>query len=163
MTIEEKEIEKLKQEIAYLKRQLVESEQLILDISAPIIPSIVPETILIPITGKLSPERLENIISKILNVSYGEDISTIIVDFSAISKKEVGEVEILGTYIDNMAKAVELMGVELLFVGFTPALTQIIIKSGVSEIQGVKSFLTFRTALQYLMQQKKIKFQSIYG
>ena len=159
MTNDQKQIEQLQLEIEELKNRLEESEKLIMDISAPIIPSIVPETILIPITGKLSPERFEKIITKILDVSYGEDINTIIVDFSAISEREIGEVDILGTYIDNMAQAVGLMGIEIIFVGFTPALTQIIINSGVKEIHGVKSFLTFRTALQYLMKEKEIEFQ----
>jgi hypothetical protein len=32
---------------------------------------------------------------------------------------------------------------------------------GVREILGVKSFLTFKTALQYLMKQRGMKFQTI--
>lgn len=161
MTSESQEIKQLKQEIKELKEQLVQSEQLIMEISAPIIPSIIPETILIPITGRLSPERFERIITKILDVSYGEDINTIIVDFSAISEKEIGEIDIFGTYIDNMAKAIGLMGIETLFVGFTPSLTQIMINSGVRELQGIKTFLTFRTALQYLMREKDMEFQKV--
>ncbi|WP_406687517.1 STAS domain-containing protein [Rossellomorea vietnamensis] len=159
MTSESQEIKQLKQEMKELKEQLVQSEQLIMEISAPIIPSIIPETILIPITGRLSPERFERIITKILDVSYGEDINTIIVDFSAISEKEIGEIDIFGTYIENMAKAIGLMGIETLFVGFTPSLTQIMINSGVRELQGIKTFLTFRTALQYLMREKDMEFQ----
>ncbi|MCR8849499.1 STAS domain-containing protein [Rossellomorea sp. SC111] len=159
MTSESQEIKQLKQEVNELKEQLVQSEQLIMEISAPIIPSIIPETILIPITGRLSSERFERIITKILDVSYGEDINTIIVDFSAISEKEIGEIDIFGAYIDNMAKAIGLMGIETLFVGFTPSLTQIMINSGVRELQGIKTFLTFRTALQYLMREKDMEFQ----
>lgn len=161
MTYESTQILELKEEIAQLKKQLSESEELIKDISAPIIPSIVPETILVPITGRLSPERFEMIITRILNVSYQEDIHTIIIDFSAISEKEICELDVFGTYIDNMAKAISLMGVEVIFVGFTPSLTQIIVHSGLQQILEVKSFLTFRTALQYLMQQRGIQFQNI--
>ncbi|WP_374056252.1 STAS domain-containing protein [Rossellomorea sp. FM04394] len=161
MITEGQETQLLKQEIKELKEQLAQSEQLIMEISAPIIPSIIPETILIPITGRLSPERFEKIISKILDVSYGEDINTIIVDFSAISEKEIGEIDIFGTYIHNMKKTVGLMGIETLFVGFTPSLTQVIINSGVRELHSIKSFLTFRTALQYLMREKNLTFQKI--
>ncbi|CAN7484599.1 STAS domain-containing protein [Rossellomorea sp. LjRoot5] len=159
MTSESQEINQLKQEIKELKEQLVQSEQLIMEISAPIIPSIVPETILIPITGRLSPERFEKIMTKILDVSYGGDINTIIIDFSAISEKEIGEIDIFGTYIHNLTKAIGLMGIETLFVGFTPSLTQIMINSGVRELEGIKTFLTFRTALQYLMREKDMEFQ----
>ncbi|MGM0753226.1 MAG: STAS domain-containing protein [Bacillota bacterium] len=161
MITEGQETQLLKQEIKELKEQLAQSEQLIMEISAPIIPSIIPETILIPITGRLSPERFEKIISKILDVSYGEDINTIIVDFSAISEKEIGEIDIFGTYIHNMKKTVGLMGIETLFVGFTPSLTQVMINSGVRELHSIKSFLTFRTALQYLMREKNLTFQKI--
>jgi anti-anti-sigma regulatory factor len=161
MTNELTQIHELKEEIAQLKKQLEESEELIRDISAPIIPSIVPETILVPITGRLSPERFEMIITRILNVSYQEDINTIIIDFSAISEKDICEMDVFGTYVDNLAKAISLMGVEVLFVGFTPSLTQIIVNSGVQQILEVKSFLTFKTALQYLMNQRGLVFQSI--
>lgn len=159
MISESQEVQRLKQEVKELKEKLAQSEELIKDISAPIIPSIIPETILIPITGRLTPERFEMIISKILDFSYGGDINTIIVDFSAISEKEIGEIDIFGTYIHNMANAIGLMGIETLFVGFTPALTQVMINSGVRELQGIKTFLTFRTALQYLMREKDMEFQ----
>jgi anti-anti-sigma regulatory factor len=161
MTNELTQIHELKEEIAQLKKQLEESEELIRDISAPIIPSIVPETILVPITGRLSPERFEMIITRILNISYQEDINTIIIDFSAISEREIFEMDVFGTYVDNLAKAISLMGIEVLFVGFTPSLTQIIVNSGVQQILEVKSFLTFKTALQYLMNQRGLVFQSI--
>ncbi|WP_175988040.1 STAS domain-containing protein [Bacillus sp. Marseille-Q1617] len=161
MTNDSTLIHELKEEISQLKKQLAESEELIRDISAPIIPSIVPETILVPITGRLFPERFEMIITRILNESYREDIHTIIIDFSAISEKEICELDVFGTYIDNMAKAISLMGVEVIFVGFTPSLTQIIVNSGLQQILEVKSFLSFRTALQYLMQQRGLQFQNI--
>ncbi|MEG9299075.1 STAS domain-containing protein [Mangrovibacillus sp. Mu-81] len=161
MSNERTQIQELKEEIAQLKKQLEESEELIRDISAPIIPSIVPETILVPITGRLSPERFDMIITRILNVSYQEEINTIIIDFSAISEKDICEMDVFGTYVDNLAKAISLMGIEVLFVGFTPSLTQIIVNSGVQQILEVKSFLSFKTALQYLMNQRGMKFQHI--
>jgi anti-anti-sigma regulatory factor len=161
MTKERTEIQELKEEIAQLKKQLEESEELIREISAPIIPSIVPETILVPITGRLSPERFDMIITRILNVSYQEEIHTIIIDFSAISEKEICEMDVFGTYVENLAKAISLMGIEVLFVGFTPSLTQIIVNSGVQQILEVKSFLSFKTALQYLMNQRGMKIQHI--
>jgi anti-anti-sigma regulatory factor len=69
--------------------------------------------------------------------------------------------DVFGTYVDNLAKAISLMGIEVLFVGFTPSLTQIIVNSGVQQILEVKSFLSFKTALQYLMNQRGMKFQHI--
>ncbi|KQU60822.1 STAS domain-containing protein [Rossellomorea marisflavi] len=159
MSVETQEIVKLKEEVQELKRKLEEAEREITDISAPVIPSIVPETILIPIMGRLSQERFEAIITKILDVSYNQDINTIIVDFSGIRDKDIGETDVFGMNIHNMAKAVQLMGIEILFVGFTPSLTQIVIQSDVREVGQIKSFLSFKTALQYLMSEKSLSFQ----
>jgi rsbT co-antagonist protein RsbR len=159
MSVETQEIVQLKEEVQELKRKLEEAEREITDISAPVIPSIVPETILIPIMGRLSQERFEAIITKILDVSYNQDINTIIVDFSGIRDKDMGETDVFGMNIHNMAQAVQLMGIEILFVGFTPSLTQIVIQSDVREVGQIKSFLSFKTALQYLMSEKSLSFQ----
>lgn len=159
MSVETQEIVQLKEEVEELKRKLEEAEREITDISAPVIPSIVPETILIPIMGRLSQERFEAIITKILDVSYNQDINTIIVDFSGIRDKDMGDTDVFGMNINNMAKAVQLMGIEIIFVGFTPSLTQIVIQSDVREIGQIKSFLSFKTALQYLMSEKSLSFQ----
>ena len=163
MRIMEKEIDRLRQEVKDLKQQLKEYEELINEISVPIIPSIIPETILVPVTGKLSPERLELIFTKInemaYRLSYTEGLNTVIIDFTAISKKELGEIDTLGMYIENFQKALNLMGVETLFVGFTPSVTQDLIQSGLSIVNDLNTFLSFRTALSYLMKKRGFALQ----
>lgn len=161
----EREIQQLRQEVKELKQQLKEYEELINEISVPVIPSIVPETILVPVTGKLSPERLELIFTKIIEISsrlsYTEDLNTVIVDFTAISKKELGEIDTLGMHIENFQKALQLMGIEVLFVGFTPPVTQELIQSGMTIVNELNTFLSFRTALRYLMKKKGLTFQEV--
>ncbi|WP_100331322.1 STAS domain-containing protein [Bacillus xiapuensis] len=161
--VENKEIERLQGEILQLKQQLKEQEQLINDISVPIIPSIIPETILVPITGKLSMTRLELIIDKIIKESYrlsvSEDISSVIIDFTAISKKEIDEIDTFGFYIGNLIDALGLMGKRALFVGFNPDVTQKLIQSGLSVTKQLNSFATFKTALQFLMKEKGMGFE----
>ncbi|MGG4488787.1 STAS domain-containing protein [Metabacillus idriensis] len=159
MSSEKEQIVKLQTEILELKKQLAESAEIIKGISVPIIPSIIPDTILVPITGKLSSERFDFIISKILEVSHSDEVSTVIVDFSAISEKEIWELDLFGSYIHNMTSAIRLMGIQILYVGFRPALTQLLITSGLTNFNEIQSFLTFRTALQYLMSQKGMEFE----
>lgn len=153
------ETEQLHEEIRELKKTVLEYESLIKDISAPIIPSIVPETILIPITGRLYSERFEMIIAKILDASYQEGVNNVIIDFTAISKKEIGDIEVFGKYIRNLTSALDMMGVQTLYAGFTPAVTQVLVQSGINIIQELQTFSTFRAALQYLLKEKGLEFQ----
>ena len=51
--------------------------------------------------GRLSQERFEAIITTILDVSYNQDINTIIVDFSGIRDKDMGDTDVFGM---NMAR-----------------------------------------------------------
>jgi rsbT co-antagonist protein RsbR len=96
------ELEWMREEIRQLKKQISEYEQLIRDISAPIIPSIVPETILVPITGRLSSKRFHIIVTKILEIAHTQQVSTVILDFTAITEKEAGEIGILGKNIEKI-------------------------------------------------------------
>ena len=159
MSSEKEQIADLQAEILELKKQLEASAEIIKEISVPIIPSIIPDTILVPITGRLSSERFDQIISKILEVSHSDEISNVIVDFSAISEKEIWELDLFGAYIHNMTSAIRLMGIQILYVGFGPALTQLLVTSGLTNNNDIQSFLTFRTALQYLMSQKGLEFE----
>jgi rsbT co-antagonist protein RsbR len=155
------ELEWMREEIRQLKKQISEYEQLIRDISAPIIPSIVPETILVPITGRLSSKRFHIIVTKILEIAHTQQVSTVILDFTAITEKEAGEIGILGKNIEKIISSLGLMGVQVIFVGFSPSITQILVKSKLAVLSELKTFLSFRASLQFLMKQKGLKFESI--
>ena len=154
-------VDELQKEIEVLREKLNEYEQIIIDISAPIIPSIVPETILVPVTGILLPERFERIISKLLKYCSGKDITTIVLDFSAISEKEVGDLDIFGHYINNLTVSLSLVGVEVIYVGFSPSITQNLIMSGLSTDTDIKTFMSFKKALQFLMKQKGLEIKNL--
>ncbi|WP_052712103.1 STAS domain-containing protein [Domibacillus indicus] len=158
MSKETEQIAALQEENRLLKEELEEYKQLVKDVSAPIIPSIIPETILVPITGKLSQERFEMITSSIMNACYGNETETVIIDFTAISKKEIGETSVLGQSIDHLVNSLNLLGAETFFVGFTPDFTQELMRSGLQIRPDLNTFLTFRSALQYLMKKKGINF-----
>lgn len=153
-----KEAENLREEVRALKKELSDYKQIVKELSAPVIPSIIPKTILVPITGKLSQERFELIISTLLETCYEKSIETVIIDFTAISKHEAGESSMLGKSIDNLVSSLKLMGSETFLVGFTPSLIQELMKSGLAFSQELHTFLTFRSALQYLMKKKGISF-----
>ncbi|AZB44139.1 STAS domain-containing protein [Bacillus sp. FJAT-42376] len=158
---EENELDGLKSEIERLKQIVADYEQLIKDLSAPIIPSIIPDTILVPFTGMLYAERFEMMIAKITEYTFSRPVNTAVIDFTAISKKEIGEVSVFGRYVENLTSTLNLMGVQVLYVGFTPAITQVLVESGLSFVKELKTFSTFKTALQYLMKEKGIAFRTL--
>ncbi|MDZ5472260.1 STAS domain-containing protein [Bacillus sp. 31A1R] len=154
------EIQELQEEVIALKEEINQYKKIIESMSVPVIPSILPETALLPITGQLLPDRLELITTKISQRVYDDEINTIIIDFSGIGKSEIGELEVLGEFISKLSHTLNLLGVEVLFVGFRPEVTNEIVKSQMNAAKELKTFLTFRAALQYLMKVKGLKLVS---
>ncbi|MFC7370310.1 STAS domain-containing protein [Fictibacillus iocasae] len=160
MALSSNETALLQAEIEELKNNLKASERLIAEISVPVIHSILPETALVPITGMLYPERYEMITSKIVKLSSAENISTIIIDFSGIGSEEIGDIAHFGNGIKTLTDSLSLMGVQAIFTGFSAAVSIQLISSGLSEIQHIRTFSSFRNALKELMKEKKMQFQS---
>ncbi|WP_409303002.1 STAS domain-containing protein [Peribacillus sp. SCS-155] len=148
------ELELLQEQMEQYKHKIKEYEQLIQDISVPIIQSVVPDTLLLPVSGKLSPERFEIIYAKLMDYSRLSEVSWLVVDFTAISVKEIGEMDTFGRYIENIHAALKLMGVQVIFSGFTPGVSQELVRSGLSLSRDFTTFSTFRKALQYIMDRK---------
>lgn len=146
-----------KEEIKELKAQIVAYEKLIEDLSAPIIPSIVPDTILVPLMGALSVERFGNIQRKIVQSIAEQPVHTVIIDFTSIGALEVEEkmsYEKLSGMINELVSLLKLMDAEALFVGFSPAFAQNLVLSNASTYNQIKAFVNFREGLQYLLKKK---------
>lgn len=155
MMTEHKDAQK---EIQELKEQIGTYKQIIESMSVPIISSIIPETVLLPIVGKIFPERFQKIILEISKITKSQYINTVIIDFSGIGEFEIGDLDVFGNSILMLNNTLNLLGIEVLFTGFTPAVSQEIIKSDIQAVKEFKTFLSFRTALQYLMKEKGITF-----
>ncbi|WP_153722835.1 STAS domain-containing protein [Sporosarcina cascadiensis] len=161
MTIDEKS---QTAEINELKDKIKLYEKLIEDLSAPIIPSIVPETILVPLTGALSVERFMHVQDKIVKTIGDNIVNTVVIDFTDISTLAIEEnmgYELLSEKIDELINVLRLMGTETIFVGFSPAFAQNLILSNVSGFGKIQAFTTFRMSLQYLLAQKGMEIVSI--
>lgn len=159
----EKKVEKLEEEIKELQQKINEYETMVAAFLAPIIPSIIPQTILVPITGVLSTERFEGIRTHILQ-SIESEVDSAIIDFTAIGQKEIGTLDLreLSIHIEQLTASLKLMGVHTYYVGFSPAIAQEMIKAQI-DLQGIKVYANFRSALEYLMEQKGLVFQKKNG
>ncbi|MDV2684457.1 STAS domain-containing protein [Alkalihalophilus lindianensis] len=152
----------LREEIEQLRETIRKNEIVIADLSAPIIPSIIPSTILVPLTGALTNERFSSIQTKILTRIQTEKADTVIIDFTAITYREIDQLgmEHLGDWITQLRDSLRLMGVETIFTGFSSGLVQEMVKSNIDTSQFVVHS-TFRTGLQYLMKKKGLEFVQV--
>ena len=145
------------QEIKDIKAQIIAYEKIIEDLSAPIIPSIVPETILVPLTGALSVGRFMHIQNKIVQRISANIVHTAVIDFTDISTLAIEEnmgYELLSEKINELVSVLQLMGTETVFVGFSPVFAQNLILSNVSDFNRIRAFTNFREGLRYLLDKK---------
>ncbi|WP_404328507.1 STAS domain-containing protein [Mesobacillus maritimus] len=148
-----KEMKSMQETIDQLTKRVNELESIIEQAALPIIPSIVPNTLLIPFTGVLSSERFQMIIPKVLNDASGTTDS-VILDFTAISISNVKDLQDLGKYLKDLMAALNLMGIEVHVVGFSPQLAQVMVKSRLSLVKEVNAFSNFKSALEFLLKKK---------
>ncbi|MGG3891295.1 STAS domain-containing protein [Metabacillus fastidiosus] len=150
----------LNQELIELREKLKGYEDLIKQLSAPIIPSIVPNAFLVPLNGILSVERFHHIQEIIVNGIAREKADTVLIDFTGISSLEVEDsmgYQLLNEKINDLVNALNLMGVETLFVGFSPQFAQNLILSNGSNLMNIKAYDKFKTGLQYLLDKKGLE------
>ncbi|MFC4411902.1 STAS domain-containing protein [Chungangia koreensis] len=153
--------EELQKKVQELSQQVENLEALVKELSTPIIPSVIPETILVPLVGELSPERFQTINHRLLEYVYNKRIQTAIIDFSAITVKEISNFEVLAESVGNLNASMDLMGVKLVLVGFTPHFAQELVRSGLSIIDELNTFSSFKTALEYFMKQQGMAFTKV--
>ncbi len=136
------------------EQMMKKDKKLIADLSVPIIPSIVPNTILVPIVGMLTNERFDITRDKLLHNITTQDAESIVCDFTGAILPDNGHFQMddLAHQIEQLTKSVSLMGVEIIYVGFSSRLVQEIVRAGV-KIEA-ETFSTFRTGLRYLANKK---------
>ncbi|MEH7443926.1 STAS domain-containing protein [Bacillus sp. JJ1122] len=144
-----------------LERKIHEYENILSEMAAPVIPSIVPETILVPITGLLRLKRFDKIREKLLNYIHDKDIETAIIDLTDITGERVEDLclEEIGIELQEMATSMSLMGVRTLFVGMNTELVKRMVLAGIK--LDAQSFSTFQSALKFLMKEKGLEFRKI--
>jgi rsbT co-antagonist protein RsbR len=147
--------------IRVLEERVLEYETIISEMSAPIIPSIVPQTILVPITGLIRAERFDKIRGKLLNYIHNKDIETAIIDLTDISGDRIEGIclEEIGRELHELASSLSLMGAQTLFVGMNPGLVKRMVLNGIK--LEAQSFSTFQSALKHLMKLKGMEFRKI--
>ncbi|WP_053365180.1 STAS domain-containing protein [Bacillus sp. FJAT-27245] len=154
MTENKNELQFLREETKKLKDRVSELEGLVRSVSTPIIPSIIPGVLLIPLAGEVSASKFDLIIPELLEHAGSEEIDTAVLDFTAISVEGLDDLKILGHYLINITSSLRLVGSQVLVVGIAPRFAQELAKSQLQFIKELQTFSTFKSALQYLMRKK---------
>lgn len=143
------------QEILELKEKITYYERIIKTISTPIIPSIVPRTILIPIAGYMFRERFENIQTKTLQyIGEHKEIEHAVFDFTGVNVEDVEDVEAfdyneLAMSITSLNSSLRLMGIRPIYVGFNPRFIREIVHASIQV--DIETYKSFREALNKLL------------
>ncbi len=143
----EAEIQQLKDKVKYF-------ETIVKNMSTPIIPSVLPNTILIPIAGYIFKERFSMIQTKTLHyIESHNDTEYAIFDFTGISVDDVSTFDYndLATEILQINNSLKLMGIRPIYVGFNPRFVREIVHAGI-QVE-VETYVSFRVAIQHLVKQ----------
>lgn len=146
----------LEKEISELKELVKYYEMIIKNMSAPIIPSIVPKTILMPIAGLISSDRFELIRSKaLLHAGEHRETECVIFDFTGVQSEDIQTFDYneLASELTALNSALKLMGLRPIYVGFNPRFVREIVHAGI-QVE-LEVYQTFRAALKELLDEKK--------
>ncbi|WP_033542668.1 STAS domain-containing protein [Planococcus sp. CAU13] len=131
-------------------------EMVIKNMSAPIIPSIVPRTILMPIAGIISTDRFELIRTKALeHAGEHRETECVIFDFTGVQAEDIQTFDYneLAGELTALNSSLKLMGLRPIYVGFNPRFVREIVHAGIQV--DLEVYKTFRAALKELLDEKK--------
>lgn len=141
-------------EIQELKELVAHYEKVIYNMSTPIIPSVLPNTILVPIAGFIFKDRFEMIRSKVLEYAAKDrEAECVIFDFTGVRMHDVEtfDYNVLATELSQLNSALRLMGLRPIYVGFNPRFVREIVHAGIQV--DLEVYTTFRVALQNLLTE----------
>jgi len=143
-------------EISELKDLVKYYEMVIKNMSAPIIPSIVPKTILIPIAGIISAERFELIRTKALQYAGDHrETECVIFDFTGVQSEDIQTFDYneLASELTALNSTLKMMGLRSIYVGFNPRFVREIVHAGIQV--KLEVYQNFRAALKEILDEKK--------
>ena len=148
------EKESLLTDISVLTERIKELEAIVQKVSVPMIPSIIPDTLLVPLTFDISVKYFDQVIQIILNYVNDTEFDSIILDFSGFILKDCDNLELFSKNIDNLVSSLKVMGIQVLVVGLSPVFVKDLVLCQLPFMNSLPSFSTFKAALQWLMKEK---------
>lgn len=144
------------QKIMELKELVAYYQDVIQNMPVPIIPSIVPNTILVPIAGYIFRNRFETVRTKVLDYAdTHRDTEQVIFDFTGVTMQDIQSFDFneLALELSQLNSALKLMGLRSISVGFAPRFVREIVYAGIQV--NLEVYRTFRSALQTLLDERE--------
>ncbi|MGD6815932.1 hypothetical protein [Metabacillus sp. 84] len=132
-------------DVTHYENELLSGRKMMEELYTPIIGTMLDHTFLVAITGFLSEPRMEHMTTKILSFAGKNQARFILLDFSEMySVPEEAVVEKL----EQLVKALALMGVETICVGLRPQMARQMISRGYG--LSLQAFSSFKQGIQYI-------------
>ncbi|MFJ7935694.1 STAS domain-containing protein [Sporosarcina sp. NPDC096371] len=146
----------LEKEIQQLKSKIAHYELIIHELSAPIITSLIEDAILVPITGTISPSRLESIRTRVLDYfAEHQDMNCAVVDFTGVETNDLSQLScnVFASEIGQLNATLKWMGIRPIFVGFHPQLARQIVQANIHV--EIETYSNLKTALPLLVNSNE--------
>ncbi len=141
-------------EIHELKEQIKYYQTIIRNTATPIIPSVLPSTILVPIAGHLFKERFDGLRTNTLTyVAEHRETEKAIFDFTGVTVENISSLDYneLTTEILQLNNSLKLMGIRPIYVGFNPRFVREMVHAGI-QVE-LETYISFRAAMQVLVKE----------
>lgn len=132
-----------------------ENKRLLEELSASVLPTILENTLLVPLVGRFTKERSEFLHARVLNECVQKEADFVVFDFSGLADID----ELIASEMEKMASAIALLGGEAVFVGFSPKVASQF--QLLHNMKSIHTFHTFRQGIQYIMKQQGFKLVKI--
>lgn len=144
------QIEQLQQKIEYYK-------SIVSEMTVPLIDSVLPDTLLMPLNGHLFKERFIAIDKKLFkHLESSPQTKILIIDFTGItsSNLEYISAQDLSATLERFNKTMKLLGIRTIYTGFQTKVVFDLVLSGFPE--KLETYATYRMAINQVANEKNI-------
>lgn len=144
----EEERRRSAEERAALQAQVIEAQQATLrELGAPLIP-IAKGTLAMPLVGRIDDARAQQLVEVLLNGIAAQQATTAILDITGVRGADARVADALV----RAARAVRLLGAEVVLTGIGPEVAQNLVALGV-DLRGVVTSGTFESGIAYALSR----------
>lgn len=130
------------------QKEFDENKKLIDEFSNAILPTVLDNAILVPLIGTMNESRSEMLIQNVLNYCARTSTDYVLIDFSGLTGLEDSSAH---TVCETMTKSLELMGVDVTYVGITTRIVKWFIDIDLDP--SIPTFSTFRQGIHNVMKK----------
>ncbi|MBD7962922.1 STAS domain-containing protein [Fictibacillus norfolkensis] len=124
------------------------TKEMLNELATPILQTIANHTLLVPLIGELTLERLETLTTKLLKECLNNGADYVILDFSGVTTITDPE---LGHEIQKLTDTIKLLGADVLYCGFPKEMVKNMVSLGLHTNQ--LSFASFRNAIRHVVSE----------